>query len=252
MLPSATVCHVALRSAFCRTHGLSGFGLPAAHPNEGEWPRLFATGLLQMHRGSVHIAHPSSFVGVGIWLACLVGLMMLRPGVDSDLAHRGVRAWILAGSFCLFLLSVLVLQWQLGLPTAALHFGSPRSLTVHGAFRITRNPIYCLFLLPIGGLAAYSAPAAALAAVAYIVAMSRLVIGPEEQALLARFGYEYAAYSARTPRWLLVARPVIMAAGDNARGSDEVVWGAVLGSTFLVFWLVWHLGYLHHLFLTPA
>jgi protein-S-isoprenylcysteine O-methyltransferase Ste14 len=172
--------------------------------------------------------------------------MIVRPGVDVDLTRHGIRAWILTASFLIFLLSVVWLQRDMGIAASALKFGEAEHLTTTGAFRFTRNPIYCLFLLPIAGIAGYSVPAAVLAAIAYVVAMSRLVIAPEEQALLARFGDEYRNYVATTPRWLFLARPVVQTRPTEPRGSDEIIYGGVIAMAFMVFWLVWHLGCLSH------
>ena len=78
----------------------------------------------------------------------------------------------------------------------------PQRLETAGVFRLTRNPIYTLFLLPIVALSVYSVMAAILAAIAYVAAMNKGVIVPEERALAEHFGLEYKNYASRTPRWL--------------------------------------------------
>ena len=77
------------------------------------------------------------------------------------------------------------------------------ALVTQGVYRLTRNPMYvgmaCLLLawaawlwqlLPLLGPAAF------------VLYITRFQIRPEERALAALFGAEYAAYTARVRRWL--------------------------------------------------
>lgn len=77
------------------------------------------------------------------------------------------------------------------------------ALVATGIYRWTRNPMY----LGMAGLLAawgiWLGSLAALAAVGLFVAwINRFQIAPEERALAARFGAEFAAYRARVRRWL--------------------------------------------------
>ena len=78
-------------------------------------------------------------------------------------------------------------------------------LVTEGPFRLTRNPIYLgnTVMTASAALAfgnGWLVPAALLAA----FATHRLAILREEAHLRQRFGAEWDAYAARTPRWLLV------------------------------------------------
>lgn len=154
-----------------------------------------------MSRVRVALPHSSSVVGIGIWAVALFTLS-LRRSVDNDAAHWGWRAWLVIGSLCGFVLIVAVVQRWMGLPVSALRFGEPGQLVVRGPFRYTRNPIYVSAVFPLAGLAWYSLHVAAVSVVVYMLAMTKWVIVPEEQRLLARFGKTYADYAAQTPRWL--------------------------------------------------
>ena len=77
------------------------------------------------------------------------------------------------------------------------------ALITSGAYRWSRNPMYAgLAITYVGGalLAGSWWPLALLPAV--LLAVTRLVIRPEEQYLGARFGQAYADYRARVRRWL--------------------------------------------------
>lgn len=77
------------------------------------------------------------------------------------------------------------------------------TLVTGGLNRISRNPMYVGQALLLAGWALWLAHALApLGAVAYVLWITRFQILPEERALAARFGEDYAAYRARTPRWL--------------------------------------------------
>jgi protein-S-isoprenylcysteine O-methyltransferase Ste14 len=77
------------------------------------------------------------------------------------------------------------------------------SLVVVGVYRWTRNPMYLGFLIVLLGLAVFlSAPLALAAIPLYVLYMTRFQICPEERALEARFGAEFAAYRGRVRRWI--------------------------------------------------
>lgn len=156
-----------------------------------------------MSRVRFALPHSSSVVGIGIWAIALLALSM-RHSVDTDAVHLGWRAWLVIGSLCLFVVIVAAVQRWMGLRVSALRFGDPDHLVVSGPFRYTRNPIYLSALLPLAGLAGYSVHIAAAAVVVYVLAMTKWVIIPEEQRLLAQFGKAYADYAAHTPRWLVL------------------------------------------------
>lgn len=77
------------------------------------------------------------------------------------------------------------------------------ALVSGGIYRVTRNPMYLGFLLVLLGWAVFLSNALSfLGALAFVPYMNRFQIGPEEKALSAMFGAEFAAYQARVRRWL--------------------------------------------------
>lgn len=71
-----------------------------------------------------------------------------------------------------------------------------------GIYRFSRNPMYLGFLLALTGWAVFLANIFAFVLVpAYVAYMNHFQIAPEERALLAAFGTDFAAYKARVRRW---------------------------------------------------
>jgi protein-S-isoprenylcysteine O-methyltransferase Ste14 len=80
---------------------------------------------------------------------------------------------------------------------------STSSLVVAGIYRVTRNPMYLGFLLILLGWAAYLSNVLALLPVAgFVIYMTAFQIRPEERALDALFGPEFAAYKEQVRRWI--------------------------------------------------
>jgi protein-S-isoprenylcysteine O-methyltransferase Ste14 len=81
--------------------------------------------------------------------------------------------------------------------------GASSSLVRSGIYRLTRNPMYLGIALTLLGWGVFLSNALALCLPAgFVLYMNRFQIGPEERALAARFGDEFAAYSSRVRRWL--------------------------------------------------
>lgn len=81
--------------------------------------------------------------------------------------------------------------------------GRSSRLVVDGLNRISRNPMYVGQALLLSAWELWlSHPLALLLWPLYPVFITRFQIVPEERALAARFGAEYAAYRARVRRWL--------------------------------------------------
>jgi protein-S-isoprenylcysteine O-methyltransferase Ste14 len=77
------------------------------------------------------------------------------------------------------------------------------SLVTGGVFRFTRNPMYLSLLLYLLAWAAYLSNWLALLFVpVFVLYINELQIKPEERALSALFGAEYASYKGRVRRWL--------------------------------------------------
>lgn len=72
-----------------------------------------------------------------------------------------------------------------------------------GIYRVSRNPMYLGFLLALGGWAVFlSHPGALVLLPAFVAYLTRYQIQPEERALLAKFGPEFAQYMTRVRRWV--------------------------------------------------
>ena len=81
--------------------------------------------------------------------------------------------------------------------------GASSSVVSGGVYRVSRNPMYLGFLLALAGWAVYLSNAgAALLLPAFVAYMTQFQIKPEERALLAKFGSEFAQYMSRVRRWL--------------------------------------------------
>lgn len=77
------------------------------------------------------------------------------------------------------------------------------SLVCSGVYRVTRNPMYlgvCFVLVAWAVL--LSSGWALLGPLAFVLYMNRFQIAPEERALAARFGADYASYRSSVRRWL--------------------------------------------------
>lgn len=77
------------------------------------------------------------------------------------------------------------------------------TLVMTGIYRHTRNPMYLGFLCLLFAWAIFLSNAASFGLIPVFVAyLNRFQILPEERALNARFGEQFAAYRAKVPRWL--------------------------------------------------
>lgn len=77
------------------------------------------------------------------------------------------------------------------------------ALVTSGVFRYSRNPMYLGMLLVLAGWAALLGnPAATLLLIPFVLTLNALQIGPEERAIAARFGTEFASYRHRVRRWI--------------------------------------------------
>lgn len=130
----------------------------------------------------------------GVVLQRLVPLPFLPAGL-----HVIPALFLSLGGLALFLAALRALR-KAG--TSPSPYATPETLVTDGPYLRSRNPIYFSFLWLYLGLAfwIHSLWPLLLLPVA-VIAMNRLVIAGEEEALEARFGDAYRAYKARTRRW---------------------------------------------------
>jgi protein-S-isoprenylcysteine O-methyltransferase Ste14 len=77
------------------------------------------------------------------------------------------------------------------------------TMVVSGVYRVSRNPMYVGFLLVLAGWAVFLGHGLPFLLLPLFVAyLNRFQIRPEERALAARFGSEYASYAQSVRRWL--------------------------------------------------
>ncbi|MBK5945860.1 hypothetical protein CCR83_05190 [Rhodobacter veldkampii DSM 11550] len=80
---------------------------------------------------------------------------------------------------------------------------APGALVTNGAFRLSRNPIYVGDVLVLTGILIGADALIALPLVlAFMALITHRFIKPEEARIAAAFGDQWAAYAARTRRWL--------------------------------------------------
>ena len=84
-----------------------------------------------------------------------------------------------------------------------MHPESTTALVTTGIYSFTRNPMYVGLLLVLAAWAAWLSNLLALVILPVFVAyVSRFQIVPEERALAARFGEQFALYCRRVRRWV--------------------------------------------------
>ena len=125
------------------------------------------------------------------------------PALAWDFPFRDIVAAVLAlAGAAVAVLGVLSFR-RAGTTVNPTRPQSTSALVSTGIYRYSRNPMYLGFLLALLGWAAHLGSLPALLPVAAFVAyMDRFQIGPEERALFAMFGDEFAAYARRVRRWI--------------------------------------------------
>lgn len=122
---------------------------------------------------------------------------------------RWPGAWggaLWAGILCLVLAAVLMLGAILEFrraKTTIIPREAPSALITGGIYRFSRNPIYLADLLILAGVSLVlgSVPGLVLVPALGWVLQGRFILG-EEARLREEFGKEFAAYTARTRRWI--------------------------------------------------
>ena len=135
-------------------------------------------------------------------LGLVLGLVVDGVVSDSDLG-----GWALPAGIALVALGIALMAWfeisfrRAG--TTILPGREGSALVTGGIYRISRNPGYLGMTLTVSGVALIGdAPWALLGVALAVITVDRGVIVKEEAYLRERFGDEYAAYCARTRRWI--------------------------------------------------
>lgn len=147
--------------------------------------------------------------GFRLWPPVSVGVPLVVGLLLSGLVGDPLPASSATTTAGLLLVAVFVVWngWALATMarhrTALLPGGATTTIIGTGPFAWSRNPLYVGLLVLSAGLALLAASAWALAALPVEWALLRWgAVLPEERYLSAKFGSEYAAYSARVRRWI--------------------------------------------------
>jgi protein-S-isoprenylcysteine O-methyltransferase Ste14 len=146
----------------------------------------------------VSIAPPLLFLAV---LIAAVALHLLAPlPAPWPTTMRSAGMVLLVGGF---LLAAWAFSRLVKAGTSPDPARAATTLLTQGPYRFTRNPIYLGFALVFLGFTLLAGTLWGLMlSPVLILAVTRLVVDPEEKHLMARFEARYAEYLARVRRWL--------------------------------------------------
>ena len=141
-----------------------------------------------------------------VWLViagAMFGVAYFAPGLSFTLAGGSAIALALVALGGALALAGVIAFRDKRTTVNPLTPSASTSLVSGGVYRVSRNPMYLGFLLALAGWAVYLSNAgAALLLPAFVAYMTQYQIKPEERALLAKFGSEFAQYMSRVRRWL--------------------------------------------------
>jgi protein-S-isoprenylcysteine O-methyltransferase Ste14 len=141
-----------------------------------------------------------------VWLGfagAMSGVAYVAPGLSVALAGRFAIALTLVAAGAAVAFAGVIAFRRHGTTVNPLTPGASSSVVSSGVYRVSRNPMYLGFFLALAGWVAYLSNAgAAVLLPGFVVYMTQYQIKPEERALLAKFGSEFATYMSRVRRWL--------------------------------------------------
>jgi protein-S-isoprenylcysteine O-methyltransferase Ste14 len=141
-------------------------------------------------------------------VALLFGLFMWlvsSPGgaVDLWFGHRVGGAVVVASIGAVIGIAGMASFVQAKTTMNPTKLSATSSLVTTGVYRFTRNPMYLSLVLYLVAWGVYLSNWLALLFVpVFVLYIDQFQIKPEERALSALFGPEYASYKARVRRWL--------------------------------------------------
>jgi protein-S-isoprenylcysteine O-methyltransferase Ste14 len=141
-----------------------------------------------------------------VWLVfggLMWGVARLAPGISSRIPASAAIAVALAALGVATAVAGVVAFRRKQTTVNPLDPSASSSIVTDGVYRFSRNPMYLGFLLVLAGWATYLGNAgAALLLPLFVAYMNAFQIKPEERALFAKFGSEFAQYLSRVRRWL--------------------------------------------------
>lgn len=137
-------------------------------------------------------------------LALLIGLGMWLGAADAVAATWRVAVagglFLMAGAFGVPALRAFRLA---GTTIDPVRLDRTSAFVTGGVYRVTRNPMYVSLVLMLAAWATWLGGPWAWAGPAILAAwLDRFQIRPEERAMAAGFGEDYARYAARVRRWI--------------------------------------------------
>ena len=140
---------------------------------------------------------PPTWLGLFLILAALQARFL--PLFAAGPAGRLIGSLLILAGLGLFAAAV----WQFRRHrTTILPRETPAAMIDSGVYRFSRNPIYLADAMILAGAALRWDAASLLLVPVFVVIINRRFIEGEEAGLRASFGAAFAAYAARTRRWL--------------------------------------------------
>lgn len=137
-------------------------------------------------------------VAVGMW-----ALFHIEPSAGTNTAFRLFAVATVASLSGAFVLAAFVTFRRAKTTVNPLKPERASALVTTGVYRLTRNPMYVSLFLLLLAYAIYLWSLLALVGpILFIAYITRFQIVPEERALEAKFGGEFAAYKRRVRRWI--------------------------------------------------
>jgi protein-S-isoprenylcysteine O-methyltransferase Ste14 len=141
-----------------------------------------------------------------VWLVfagAMFGVASVTPAISYTVPARFALALALVGLGGAVALAGVVAFRIKRTTVNPLTPGASSSVVSTGVYSVSRNPMYLGFFLALAGWALYLSNLGAVVLLpAFVAYLTQYQIKPEERALLAKFGPEFAQYMARVRRWL--------------------------------------------------
>ena len=151
-----------------------------------------------MDHPQVAVAAP--FVYAGFLLAVVLLNAVLPLPAPLVAVTRGLGFAAVLGGLSLGLLAVFRLRRA---HTSVSPHRASTALVTDGPYRYTRNPIYLGFLLIYLGFTSLAGTLWGVILCPFVpIVVNRLIIGPEERYLHARFEREFEAYTSQVRKWI--------------------------------------------------
>ena len=125
------------------------------------------------------------------------------PAFGIRIPWRGPISALLVAAGAVISASGILSFRRVGTTVNPMNPNASSSLVAFGVYRMSRNPMYLGFFFILAGWAVFLSNALSfLLAPAFVIYMNRFQIEPEERALEAKFGREFAMYKSRVRRWI--------------------------------------------------